>query len=61
MVTRFVFMAYSLRIHLQGPFRGAELTSLQQEWNESMSEVRISVEWIFGDIINYFKFLDFKK
>ena len=21
----------------------------------------ISVEWLFGDIINYFKFLDFKK
>ena len=26
-----------------------------------MSEVCISVEWIFGDIIYYFKFLDFKK
>ena len=26
-----------------------------------MSKVRSSVEWIFGDIINYFKFLDFKK
>ena len=26
-----------------------------------MSEVRVSVEWIFGDIINYFKFLDLKK
>lgn len=26
-----------------------------------MSEVRVFVEWIFGDIINYFKFLDFKK
>ena len=26
-----------------------------------MNEARISVEWIFGDIINYFKFLDFKK
>ena len=29
--------------------------------NKSMSQVRISVEWIFGDIANYFKFLDFKK
>ena len=29
--------------------------------NESMSKVPSSVEWIFGDIINYFKFLDFKK
>ena len=26
-----------------------------------MSKVRSSVEWIFGDIVNYFKFLDFKK
>ena len=26
-----------------------------------MSSVRVSVEWIFGDIINYFKFLDFTK
>ena len=27
----------------------------------AMSDVRISVEWLFGYIVNYFKFLDFKK
>ena len=53
--------AYPLRLHLQGPFRGAGLTPIQSAWNESTSEVRVSVEWIFGDIINNFKFLDFKK
>ena len=26
-----------------------------------MSMVRASVEWLFGDIVNYFKFTDFKK
>ena len=26
-----------------------------------MSKARVSVEWIFGDILNYFKFTDFKK
>ena len=26
-----------------------------------MSAVHASVEWLFGDIINYIKFLDFKK
>ena len=26
-----------------------------------MSSVRASVEWVFGDIINYFSLLDFKK
>ena len=30
-------------------------------FNDSMSSVRVSVEWLFGDILNYFKFLDFKK
>ena len=53
--------AYPIIPHLQGPFQGARITPLQEAWNTSMSKVRISVEWIFGDIINYFKFLDFKK
>ena len=52
---------YPLCLHLQRPFPGAGLTPIQHAWNESMSEVRVSVEWIFDDIINYFKFLDFKK
>ena len=30
-------------------------------FNNSMSSVRTSVEWLFGDIINYFKFVDFKR
>ena len=28
---------------------------------EAMSSVRASVEWLFGDVSNYFKFIDFKK
>ena len=53
--------AYHLRIHLQGSFRGAGLTPQQQAWNESMNEVRVSVAWILGHIVNYFKFLDLRK
>ena len=30
-------------------------------FNKSMSKVRVSVEFLFGDIINNFKFMDFKK
>ena len=30
-------------------------------YNKSMSEVRVTVEWLFGIIKNYFKFIDFKK
>ena len=32
-----------------------------EAYNTAMSSVRTSVEWLFGDIINYLKFLDFKK
>ena len=38
------------------PFRGAALTAQMEAFNESMS-----VEWLFGDIVEYFKFMDFKK
>ena len=37
------------------------MTPLQIFWNKEMSSVRVSVEWVFGDIKNYFKFLDFRK
>lgn len=53
--------AYPLRIHLQAPFRNAVLTHAMQAFNSSMSAVRVSVEWLFGDIVNYFKFMDFHK
>ena len=53
--------AYPLRVHLQAPFRFGILTRDMEIFNESMSAVRSSVEWLFADVINYFKFLDFKK
>ena len=54
--------AYPHRVHLQCPFaRRAVLSPVEQAFNESMSQVRVSVEWVFGDIVNYFKVTDFKK
>ena len=54
--------AYPLSLHLQCPFaRRQHLTQEQQAFDQSMSQVRVSVEWIFGDIIKYFKFINFKK
>ena len=53
--------AYPHRLQLQGPFKEARLTQNEKDWNSAMGSVRVSVEWIFKDIINYFKFLDFKK
>ena len=54
-------MAYLLRVHLQTPFRHLPLAPPMLEYNKSMSSVRIADEWLFGDITNSFKFLDFKK
>ena len=53
--------AYPLRTHLQAPFRQAQLTQQMQAYNAAMSSVRVSVEWLYGEVINSFKFLDFKK
>lgn len=54
-------LAYPLRTHLQYPFRYGVLTKKMEEFNASMGSVHTSVEWLFGDLINYFKFLDYKK
>ena len=40
-----------------GPYNTDEVKA----YNASMSAVRFFVEWLFGDIINYFKSLDLKK
>ena len=53
--------AYPFNRYLQAPFRlrGAALTQIY--YNKSMSSVRVSVEWLFGYVVNTFKFVDFKK
>ena len=53
--------AHPLRAHLQTPFKGANLTPLQISRNKEMSSTQVCVEWVFRDIKNYFKFLDFRK
>lgn len=52
--------SYPLRVHLQAPFRGAVVTPAIQEFNRSMSSVRVSVEWAFGEVVRSFRCLDFK-
>ena len=53
--------AYPLRVHLQAPFKNAVLTQQMEDFNNSMSALRSSVEWLFSDVINDFTFFDFKK
>ncbi|XP_013386696.1 protein ALP1-like [Lingula anatina] len=53
--------AYPIRDWLLSPFKQAVLTAEQQQFNGSMSQVRESVEWQFGKIVNLFAFVDYKK
>ena len=53
--------AYPLRVHLQAPFRQGHLTPQMQAYNNAVSEGGVSVEWLFGEIINSFKFPNYKK
>ena len=54
--------AYPHRVHLQHPFAlMPNLTDDELAFTRSMNKVRICVEWVFEDIVNYFKFTDFKK
>ena len=54
--------AYLLRAHLLKSFQGARPNDQQKEFHIAMSSDRTSVEWLFGDVINYkFKFMNFKK
>jgi len=54
-------MAYPLSVHLQKPYANARLNEDQRNYNKAMSKLRISVEWLFGELKNYFKFIDYKK
>ena len=53
--------AYPLTLHLQSPFRDVVLTPEMRAFNKSMSSTRVSVEWNFGEVVESFRFLDFKK
>ena len=50
--------AYPLRVHLQGPFGNPRdrLTALMEAFNTPVSSVRISVEWLFGELFQVFGF-----
>ena len=50
--------SYQINVNRQAPFPNNPLTADQKAYNRAMSQVRVSVEWLFGDIVNWLKFLD---
>ena len=53
--------AYPLRVHLQCPFARNRITPQEIAFNKSMSQVRVAVEWLFGDITQWWAFIDSQK
>ena len=53
-------LAYAQSIYLLGGFWKPPAGSHEAMFNRHMSSVQITVEWGFGDIINKWKFLDFR-
>ena len=53
--------AYGLSRNIVSPFRGHGLSLREKGFNRDMSSVRVSVEWTFGKLVQYFAYLDFKK
>lgn len=44
----------AIRVHLQAPYTNTHLTPVMAMYNKEMSEKRVAVDWLFGNI-------DFKK
>lgn len=53
--------AYPLTPLIMKGYQGAHLTPQQQVYNTSMSQVRMAVEWSFGDVTTYWAYIDCKK
>jgi hypothetical protein len=51
-------VAYTLRPYLQVGFEGLTLSPEDVAFNSSMSKVRVTVEWAFRDVKQYFTHLD---
>ena len=54
-------LAYRLWPQLQTPFSNPQLNPQQATYNTATSKASVGVEWVFEDIANFFKLLDFKK
>ena len=52
---------YPLRVRLQAPVSNRMLSPQITNFNKALSSVRVSVDWLFGDIVDYLKFVNLKK
>ena len=57
MVTLSTRWEFIYKLHLETHIWHLKRNSIDQ----AKSEVRVCVEWMFGNVTNYYKFVDFKK
>ena len=51
--------AYPSSFHLQAPCSRQNLIPNQVNYNKEMSQIRVSVEWLFNEIKTYLKFVSY--
>lgn len=53
--------AYPLRPQPRKLFLVAHNKEILHEWNQTMTAAMLSINWVFSDTINFFKFFNFKE
>ena len=54
-------LAYPQSVYLLGGFRNVQVGTDEALFNRLLSSVRITVEWGFGELVDQWKFLDFRQ
>jgi nuclease HARBI1 len=52
---------YNLRPYMEVPYQGSNLSEEQKSLNKAMSAIRITVEWIFKEVKQYWSTMDYKR
>ena len=52
---------YNLRLYMEVPYQGSNLSEEQKSLNKAMAASRITVEWIFKEVKQYWSTMDYKR
>ena len=52
---------YNRRSYMEVPIQGSHLSNAQKAFNAAMSRARVTVEWIFKEVKQYWSTVDFKR
>ena len=53
--------ANSVRVFLEIPFEGANLSAIKKAFNKAMSKSRVTVEWFFKELNSLWSFVDYER